>query len=161
MYLPGTDEYIRRVVKQYSGPLLRIAFLRLQSTADAEDAVQEVFLRLLKKRPQFRSEDHEKAWLIRTAINLTRDMLRSPARRNIPLEEETASPRDENVQLLFAVRSLPEKYLMVIHLYYYEGYSIKEIARLLALPAATVGTRLSRARALLKPILEKEESLYG
>lgn len=161
MYLTGTDEYIKRVVKQYGGLLLRIAFMRLKSTADAEDAVQEVFLRLINKRPHFRSEEHEKAWLIRTTMNLTCDMLKSPARRNVPLEEEIAPTRNEDAQLLSAVQSLPEKYLIVIHLFYYEGYSIKEIARILSLPAATVGTRLSRARALLRPILEKEESLYG
>lgn len=161
MYLLGTDEYMRRVVKQYSGLLLRIAFLRLKSTADAEDVVQEAFLRLITKSPRFRSEEHEKAWLIRTTMNLACDMLRSPARKNVSLDENVIPFQDENAQLLSAVQSLPEKYVLVIHLYYYEGYSIKEIARILALPAATVGTRLSRARALLKPILEKEESQHG
>ncbi len=160
MYLLGTDEYIKHVAEQYSQLLLRIAFLRLKSTADAEDVVQEVFLRLITKRPRFRSDDHEKAWLIRTAINLSCDMLKSSARKNVPLDEELTSPQDEYHQLLSAVQSLPEKYITVVHLYYYEEYSIKEIARILGLPAATVGTRLSRARVLLKPILEREELLY-
>lgn len=159
MSLSG-DDYIR-VVKQYSGLLLRIAFTRLKSTADAEDAVQEVFLRLINKRPYFRGEEHEKAWLIRTTINLTYDMLKSKARQNLPLIEEITSPEDERSQLLSSVQSLPAKYITVIHLYYYEGYSIKEIARILRLPAATVGTRLSRARAQLKLILEKEELKLG
>ncbi len=153
----GTDEYIKYVVKQYSQILLRIAFIRLKSTADAEDTVQEVFLRLIKKRPQFRDEEHEKAWLIRATINLSCDKLKSSVRKNVQLDEEIMSPQDESAQLLSTVQSLPAKYSTVIHLHYYEGYSIKEIARILALPAATVGTRLSRARALLKPILEKEE----
>ncbi|MDP4108976.1 MAG: sigma-70 family RNA polymerase sigma factor [Bacillota bacterium] len=161
MYLLGTDEYIEHVVKQYSGILLRIAYIRLKTAADAEDAVQEVFMKLILKRPRFRDEDHEKAWMIRTTINLSNDMLRSSARKNVPLDEETALPQDENADFLFAVQSLPAKYGTVIHLHYYEGYSIKEIARILTLPAATVGTRLSRARALLKPILEKEELLRG
>ncbi|RCX12321.1 RNA polymerase RpoE-like sigma-24 subunit [Anaerobacterium chartisolvens] len=160
MYLLGTDEYIKRVVKQYSQLLLRIAFLRLRSTADAEDAVQEVFLRLMTKRPRFRNDDHEKAWLIRTVINLSCDMLKSSARKNVPLDEGLTLPQDEYCQLLSAVQSLPEKYVTVVHLYYYEDYSIKEIAKILELPAATVGTRLSRARVLLKPILEREELLY-
>ena len=161
MYLFGTDEYIERIVKQYSGLLLRIAYLRLNSTADAEDCVQEVLLRVVAKRPGFHDEGHEKAWLIRATVNLSCDMLKSAARKNVPLDEELASPPDEQAQLLASVRALPAKYGTVIHLHYYEGYSIKEIARILGLPAATVGTRLSRARALLKPILEKEVFQHG
>ncbi len=161
MYLLGTDEYIKRVVTQYSRLLLRIAFIRLKSAADAEDAVQEVFLRLITKCPRFRDDEHEKAWLIRVTINLSNDILKSSARKNVPLDEEISSGDDESAKLLWAVRSLPAKYGTVIHLHYYEGYSIREIARILALPAATVGTRLSRARALLKPILEKEELRHG
>jgi RNA polymerase sigma-70 factor (ECF subfamily) len=161
VYLLGTDEYIRRVVTQYSQLLLRVAFTRLKSTADAEDVVQEVFLRLITKRPAFHSEEHEKAWLIRTAINLSRDVLKSSARHNIPLDEDILLSQNEGSPLLSTVLSLPEKYRTVIHLYYYEGFSIKEIARILALPAATVGTRLSRARAQLKVILEEEAPNHG
>lgn len=161
MYLLGTDEYIKRVVNQYSGLLLRIAFMRLKSTADAEDAVQEVFLKLIAKKPKFRDEEHEKAWLIRATINRSCDMLRSSARKSDPLDEDIPCPQDENAKLLYTVQTLPAKYGTVIELHYYEGYSIKEIARILALPSATVGTRLSRARALLKQILEKEDMQHG
>ncbi len=158
MYLPSTDEYIRHVVTQYSRLLLRIAFTRLKSTADAEDAVQDVFLKLIKKRPDFRDEAHEKAWLIRATINRSCDMLRSLSRRDIPIDENLVSPPPEkHARLLPAVQSLPEKYSTVLHLYYYEGYSLREIAGILKLPAATVGTRLSRARAQVKLILEEEE----
>lgn len=157
MYLLGTDEYIKSVVNKYSGLLLRIAFVRLKSTADAEDAVQEVFVKLIDKEPRFNDENHEKAWLIRATINQSCDMLKSSARKNLPLDEELTVSQDEKTQLLSAVQSLPAKYSTAVHLHYYEGYTIKEISRILALPAATVGTHLSRARALLKPILEKEE----
>ena len=156
MYLLGTDEYIKRVVAQYSRLLLGVAFTRLKSTADAEDAVQEVFLRLITRAPRFRDEEHERAWLIRTTINLSCDVLKSAARRGVPLDESLALTQDENAQLLSAVQSLPEKYGTVLHLHCCEGYSIKEIAKILTLPAATVGTRLSRARAQLKLILDKE-----
>jgi RNA polymerase sigma-70 factor, ECF subfamily len=159
MYLLGTDEYIKRIVKQYSQLLLRIAFTRLKSTADAEDAVQEVFLKLITTKPQFQDEEHEKAWLIRTVINLSCDMLRVSSRQSVPLCEDVPAPPDEYSLLISAVQSLPEKYSTVLHLYSYEGYSIKEIARILKLPAATVGTRLSRARAKLKLILEEEEKV--
>ncbi|MDP4153782.1 MAG: sigma-70 family RNA polymerase sigma factor [Bacillota bacterium] len=157
MYLLGTDEYIKHIVTQYSQMLLRIALTRLKSAADAEDVVQEVYIKLMTKAPSFHSEEHERAWLIRTTINLSCDMLKSSARKNIPLCDDLAMPQDETTQLLSAVQSLPEKYSTVLHLYCYEGYSIKEIARILALPAATVGTRLSRAKARLKLIFEEED----
>ena len=161
MYLFGTDDYIKSVVKKYSPMLLRIAFVRLKSTADAEDAVQDAFLKLITKKPRFKDEDHEKAWLIRTTVNLTKDMLKKMSIRNHDaLDDEMASAEGENAQLLSIVHSLPGKYSTIIYLYYYEGYSIKEISRILTLPAATVGTRLSRARALLKSTLEREGILY-
>ena len=156
MYLFGTDEYIRHIVTQYSQLLLRIAFTRLKSTDEAEDVLQEVYLKLITKRPRFRDEEHEKAWLIRATINLSCDLLRSSFRNHVSLDENLMSPQEEHTQLLAAVQSLPEKYSTVLHLYSYEGYSIKEIAHILALPAATVGTRLSRARAQLKRMLEEE-----
>jgi RNA polymerase sigma-70 factor (ECF subfamily) len=157
MHLFGTDEYIERVVKTYSQLLLRIAYTRLGSTADAEDVVQDAFMKLLTKKPAFRDEEHEKAWLIRVTVNQANDFLKSAVRSTLPLDENAASPEDESAQLLSAVLSLPEKYCTVIHLYYYEGYSIKEIARILKLPAATVGTRLARAREKLKLYLNGEE----
>ena len=129
-----TEQELCRVVEAYSATLLRVAMTRVPSPADAEDVVQDVFLRLVIHAPRFRDGEHEKAWLLRTTLN-----------------------RDYT-PLLSAVRSLPEAYSAVIHLYYYEGYSIKEIARLLALPVPTVGTRLARGRERLRSILKEEEA---
>ncbi len=151
------SEELCRVVEQYSDLLLHIALTRTACPADAEDVVQDTFLRLLTRRPRFRDGAHEKGWLIRTALNLACD-LRRRAKRSVPLEEtalaEEAAP--DPAPLLSAVRSLPDKYGAVIHLYYYEGYPIREIAQLLGLPAATVGTRLARGREHLKKLLEEE-----
>ena len=155
----GTDETIRRVVETYSPMLLRLACTRLGSAADAEDAVQEAFLRLLTARPVFRDAEHEKAWLIRTTLQRASDIRRKAEQRNIPLEEaaEAAVPfEDPGSGLRAAVRALPEMYGAVIHLHYYEGYSIKEIAKLLGLPAATVGTRLARGRERLRQMLKED-----
>ena len=154
----GTDETIRRVVTEYSDMLLRLACTRLGSTADAEDAVQETFLRLLTARPVFRDREHEKAWLIRTTLQRASDIRRKAARRDFPLEEaaEPTSPDSPGEELRSAVRALPEMYGAVIHLHYYEGYSIKEIAKLLGVPAATVGTRLARGRERLRQMLKEE-----
>lgn len=153
----GTDETISRVITEYSSMLLRLACTRLDDTADAEDAVQETFLKLLTARPAFRDPDHEKAWLIRTTLHRASDIRRAAEKRNVPLEEaaQAAAPEQTNV-LLSAVRALPEKYSAVIHLYYYEGYSIKEIGTMLGLPAPTVGTRLARGRERLRQMLKEE-----
>ncbi len=153
----GTDETICRVVETYSSMLLRLASTRLDTAADAEDAVQETFLKLLTARPVFRDAEHEKAWLIRTTLHRASDIRRLAERRNVPLEEaaQAAAP-ERGSDLLAAVRGLPEKYSAVIHLYYYEGYSIKEIAAMLGLPAPTVGTRLARGRERLRQMLKEE-----
>ena len=154
----GTDETIRRVVETYSPMLLRLACTRLGSAADAEDAVQEAFLRLLTARPVFRDAEHEKAWLIRTTLQRASDIRRRAEQRNIPLEDitEPMAPESPGEELRSAVQALPEKYGAVIHLHYYEGYSIKEIAKLLGLPAATVGTRLARGRERLRQMLKED-----
>lgn len=155
----GTDESVRRAVTAYSRMLLRLAMTRLPSPADAEDAVQEVFLKLLTARPQFRDAEHEKAWLIRATLHRACDMARSAERRNLPLEAAEAVPGRELPEpspVLSAVRALPAKYSAVIHLYYYEGYSIKEISQLLRLPVPTVGTRLSRGRERLRELLKED-----
>lgn len=154
----GTDEYIRRIVKQYSATLYRVAFSTLRSAPDAEDIVQEVFLRLLRARPRFASAEHEKAWLLRVTINLSRNRLRHSSRQELPLELCPEPIYDESGErdsgLLQAVLTLPEKYSTIIHLYYYEDHTINEIAQLLRLPPGTVGTRLARGRAMLRKLLE-------
>ena len=155
----GTEEQISRLVAEYGPMLLRLACTRLRDAADAEDAVQEVFLRLLTTRPVFRDAGHEKAWLIRTTLHRAADLQKAAAKRNLPLEEaaQAAVPEPESA-LLDAVRALPEKYSAVIHLHYYEGYSIREIAKLLGVPAPTVGTRLARGRERLRQLLKEELS---
>lgn len=157
MVSSGTEETISRVVETYSSMLLRLACTRLDDPADAEDAVQEVFLRLLTARPVFRDAEHEKAWLIRTTLHRASDFRKAAARKNVPLDEaaQAAEPDVEN-GLRAAVLALPEKYSAVVHLHYYEGYSIKEIAKLLGIPAATVGTRLARGRERLRQMLKEE-----
>lgn len=150
MYSFGTNEYIDRVVKSHSGSLLRAAYSVLHSTADAEDAAQEALVRLMTLRPQFRDSEHEKAWLLRVTINIARNMRKASERAGLPVDENLPCPRGEDRELLELVLSLPEKYSTPIHLYYYEGYSIKEIASILNIPPATVGTRLARGRTMLR-----------
>ena len=155
----ASDETISRIVETYSSMLLRLACTRLDDPADAEDVVQEVFLKLLTARPLFRDSEHEKAWLIRTTLHRASDLRRSAARRNVPLEEaaQAAAPQAGS-ELLTAVRALPEPYSAVIHLSYYEEYSIKEIAKLLGVPTPTVGTRLARGRERLRRLLKEDDA---
>ena len=157
MALTGAEE-VSRLVETYSSMLLRLACTRLENPADAEeDVVQEVFLKLLTAHPSFRDAEHEKAWLIRTTLHRAADLRKAASRRSVPLEEALlASAPEPEDRLLAAVRALPEKYGAVIHLHYYEGYSLKEIGKLLGLPAATVGTRLARGRERLRQSLKEE-----
>lgn len=152
------EQTLRRMVETYSPMMLRAALTRAPTVADAEDAVQDVFLRVLLKRPRFRDGEHEKAWLLRSTLNRASDLRRG--RRDDASLDEAVTAAAENADfgpLLSAVRALPEAYSAVIHLYYYEGYSIKEIAGLLALPVPTVGTRLSRGRERLRKLLKEED----
>jgi RNA polymerase sigma factor (sigma-70 family) len=151
----GLNEFVRCAVEKYSKTVAKTAFAYLKNTADAEDVTQEVFLTLMQKAPAFESEEHLKAWLIRVTINKSRDFLKSGwFKSRTPLYEELPYLTSEQNDLLAAVLSLDVKYRLPIHLYYYEGYSIKEIAEILGERATTIGTRLARGRKILKDILK-------
>lgn len=148
------------LVERYQNNLYAAAFSVCRSAEDAEDAVQNTFLKYHTMKKQFESEQHIKAWLLRVAINDAKNLAGSFWMRNTaPLEDyiETLSfqaPEDRG--LLEAVMALPEKYRVVIHLFYYEDYSIREIAGILHLAETAVKTRLSRGRKLLKITLKEE-----
>jgi RNA polymerase sigma factor (sigma-70 family) len=147
----GTNEYIQNVVDNYSNMIIKLAFTYVKNISDAEDIAQEVFLSLLKKDDHFDNKEHEKAWLIRVTINKCKNQLRSSWNRlKVPLDEELSYIPKEDSEVLTSIFCLPQKYRTVIHLYYYEDYSINEIAMLLNKKPATVGTWLSRGRNLLK-----------
>ena len=148
-----------RLVHSYSDLILRLSYTYLKSTEDAKDICQTVFLRLLEKPRGFESPEHERAWIIRAAVNLCKDQLKSHWHRTtVDLEAARAvpAPEAEEGSLLAAVNLLPPKYRAVIYLYYYEGYAAKEIAELLGEKPATVSTQLSRGRQQLRTLLESE-----
>lgn len=138
------------------------AYSLLKNREDAEDVVQDTFLRYFSDETQFESEEHLRAWLLRVAVNRARDLLGSAHRkRSVPLDPEfdaACFPNEESRALFCAVSELPTAYRIVIHLHYYEDYSVREIARILRLPQATVKTRLFRGRKLLRTSLEEELS---
>ena len=145
---------VQSAVHKFSQTVVKTAFSYLKNTAEAEDITQEVFLTLMQKQPEFENEEHLKAWLIRVAINKCKNYLKSSwFRSNNPIPVDILYlPQEEN-ELLKAVLDLDVKYRLPIHLYYYEGYSIKEIAQILGKPVATIGTCLARGRKLLKNMI--------
>lgn len=148
------------LVRQYAPSVYRLAYARTGSRADAEDVMQEVFLRLIKAKPAFDSEAHAKAWLLRVAANCASDLFRLPWRkRESPLEEDLPAPEEpERGSVTEAVLALPARYRVPIHLYYYEGYSVAEIAEMIGKSQGTVKSRLYRARELLRVKLKEEEN---
>jgi len=156
------EEQAVRLVRLYADLILRISFSYLKQTCDAEDICQTVFLKYLTAEPQFESAEHEKAWIIRTAINACKDHLKSSFfRRTVPLEEAdaVAAPPVPDTEILDALKKLPENYRISLYLFYYEDYSAAEIATMLGKPRAAVEQYLSRGRRKLRAHLTEERSL--
>lgn len=156
-----SEEEIKELVEKYSSLIFRISYCILCNPQDAEDAVQETFLRYLTKAPEFESEEHRKAWLIRVSANISKNM------QMFKLKRETVSIDDiENVgiarddfELFELIMSLPAKYKIVMTLYYVEGYKSKEIAEIIDVNEDAVRKRLQKGRELLKVEFEKEQLL--
>ncbi len=139
--------------------VFRLAFSCLKSRADAEDVTQTVLLRLYERNNPFEGEDHPRHWLIRVTLNECKKYWRSPWRHTEDFSDYANTlvfEQPQNGELFEAVMGLDAKYRVVVFLYYYEGYTLQEIASALKLPRATVGTRLSRARQQLRKILSEE-----
>ncbi len=148
------------IIKQYQDSLFSLAFSICKNAADADDVVQDTFIKYHTKDIDFETLEHVKAWLIRVCVNRSKDVVTSFWRRNKEsLEDYMSSLEFEepgDSELFQAVIGLPEKYRVVIHLYYYEEYSTKEIADILKSSEGTIKSRLSRGRMLLKKQLQEE-----
>ncbi len=148
-----------QLVTKYMDTVFRVAINGTQNINDAEDIVQETFFKLLKAEDTFQDEDHIRKWLIRVAINACKDMWRSPwTTRRISLDEiieQGTTISSDQSDLFDALQRLPTKYREVIYLYYYEEYSIREIAEILSISETSIQTRLLRARKKLKEALRR------
>ena len=145
-----------QVYEAYGPALYRFCLLQMKNPADAEDIMQEVFVKRLYQAPEFQSPDHERRWLFRVALNQCRDEWKRSRRTELPLDEAvliSVPPEDRN--LLEQVAALPEKLRTVIHLHYYEGYSLEEIAVLLGVSLSAVKMRIKRGRDALRIRLEE------
>lgn len=152
-----TDDGIQRLVEKYSDMLFRIAYLHMKNKHDAEDAVQSVLICYLEKRPVFESDNHEKAWFIRVCINLCKNSLKTCwFRKRVELPENLYGFTPDEHDVMDAVMQLPLKYRSVVLLFYFEDYSIAEIAAILKRKETTVGSQLHRARLILKSMLKED-----
>lgn len=148
------NENIHNAVLKYSTSIIRLAFTYVKNISDAENIAQETFLAYVMTKLIFETNEHEKAWLIRVAINKSKNHLKASwFRRNKPLTDDLSYLPKEESEVLEKVLALDRKYRLPIHLYYYEGYSIKEIAHILQTKPTTIGTRISRGRKILQELL--------
>ena len=146
-----------RLLGDYGNHILRLAYSYVHNMSDAEDILQETLIRFLKTAPSFENASHEKAWLFTVAANLSKNRLKSAKLHETDeLKEELAAENREDLSFVWeAVRSLPTKYREVIHLYYYEGCSTADIARILNRKESTIRSDLRRGRQQLKEILKE------
>lgn len=156
MSLPLTESCTKQdLVKKYFNMVYKIALSRTGSIHHAEDVVQETFLRFLKTDKEFETEEHTKAWLIRVAVNCSKNVfLSSWYKKTAPLTDDITFDSPEKSDVYFATLALPQKYRTVIHLFYYEDMPIKQIAEVLGTKESTVKSQLHRGRELLKENLK-------
>ena len=152
------NDSIEKYVKKYRPMVYRLAYSMVRRCEDAEDISQDVFVRLCRFRGEFDSEEGARAWLCRVAINLAKDMLKSANRRcTAELTEDIPAKTAEDTGLLEAIQRLSPEDTAVLYLFYYEGYSVKDIARIRRSTSAAIRTRLSRARERLRKMLTEED----
>lgn len=165
-----TSESFEQVMEFYMPMVYRIAFSRLGSAHDAEDITQDVFLKYYRADMTYNDEEHRKAWLIRCAINCTKNLVTSAWFRHrasdeglenmeeggdIPGSDGDIDKIEQKNAVMSAVMKLPDKYRTVIHLFYFEDMSVAQISKATGIREATVKSQLSRARDMLKPMLKE------
>ena len=159
-----TNERFTCLAQTYMDTVFRVAFSYMKNRADADDITQNVLLKLYRYEGEFESDAHVKHWLIRVTVNECKSAWRAPWRKQEDIAEYAntlALPSPAHEDLFQAVMDLPQKYRVVIYLFYYEGYSTRELASMLSVPEATVRTRLARGREKLRITLTEAEGDYG
>lgn len=161
------NDEIASILERYGDMAYRMAFIQMKSRDAADDIYQEACMRLLRLEHRLDGGEHIKAWLLRTTLHCCRDFWKSAWHRNVTPaghcggKASDGCPQEPCGWVTQCVQELPEKYRAAVHLYYYEGYSLKEIARILEIKESTAASRLSRGRGRLKKMLEKGKTAYG
>ena len=150
----------QKTVEKYSYMVYRLAYFYTNSKYDADDIYQDVFLKYLQNKKEFKDEEHKKAWIIRVTINSCKKLWMSSWKRKVvPLNDEIKFEKEEEIGLYNELKKIKKKYRLVIHLYYYEQYSVRDISTILGQKESTIRTWLTRARKLLKKYI-KEDDFY-
>lgn len=157
----AVNEEAAQALEEYGNRILRLAYSYLHNMSDAEDVLQDTLIKLLKTAPAFESESHKLAWLLRVAANLSKNRIKYNSIRQTDdvdeLAETLSCEQREDLSFVWeAVKTLPEKYREVIHLFYHEGCSTAQIAGILSRNEATVRSDLRRGRMALKQTLKEE-----
>ena len=158
MHQAETNGRAEMILTRFGDSILRYAYTYLHNMSDAEEVLQDTLVQFLKTAPEFESENHEKAWLLRVAANLSKNRIRyNKLRETDELNEELVADEREDLSFVWeAVKSLPVKYREVIHLFYHEGYQTAQIAKVLGRNESTVRSDLRRGREKLKEVLKGE-----
>lgn len=152
----AAETKFRNIYNLYKNDLFRLAISYTKNVSDAEDVIQEVFIKLYKNITDLHNDEHIKYWLIVTTINTCKNLNKSYWKRNIrSINEIDVSKELNNNEILDELFKLPNKYRIVIFLYYYEGYKTKEIASILNTKESTIISILNRGRNKLKDLLER------
>lgn len=149
-----------RLLEMYADMVYKLAYARTQNKTDAEDVTQEVFLKYIRADKKFNDEEHRKAWLLKVTVNCAKSYVTSAwFRHRSDLDEavEQTGEMEEESDLFYAVQKLPDKYRVVVHLFYYEELSIIQISEITKTKQSTVKSQLSRARNMLRTILKEAE----
>jgi len=158
----GENEFVMSVenaMNRFSTDVYRMAYARTGNKSDAEDITQDTFIKYMKETKPFSDENHVKAWLLRVAINSSKNLVTSAwHRKNTSMDaaDLMSTAIEDKSDVYYAVLKLPEKYRIVVHLYYYEGYSVEEIANILSAKDSTVKSWMRRARMRLKELLKED-----
>jgi len=151
---------IAEIYERNVSMVYRVSFSYMKNKTDADDIVSEVFLKLMQNKVYFQNDEHEKAWFLRTTANLCKDVLKNWRRKNKNIDDYENIESDNLYEIdetFKIIMQLPERYKDAIYLYYYEGYSTEEVAKILKKPHSTIRNHLHEARTLLKGVLENEK----
>lgn len=150
-------ENLKNIITKYGNMLFRICYCILCNRQDAEDALQDTMVKYATKSPEFNDEEYEKAWLIKVATNISKNMLITRKKRKcIDIDELIdIGTHDDDIGVFNAVMDLPVKYKIVMTLYYIEGYSVRQVSEITSVSEAAVRKRLQKGRELLKLEIER------
>lgn len=156
-------QYFSDMYEKHAKSVYGVALMYLKSREDAEEAVTETFIRVMQVKPVLENDSHERAYLIRTAINICKNLLKSSWHKNVVSDEDVlmymATPEEESI--MEELLELPPKYRVVLYMHYYEGYKAQEIADIMKVSLSAVLSRLARGRKKLKDILTEGGYFYA